>query len=345
MATRQQASRLGYSGSLLALENDPRFSSSGGGGLTPTAPAGPTYTAVKGDLVLANAATAAWTVTLPAALAKGDMVGVKKTDSSSNVVTVVGYGASPPSIDGDTTGATLNAPGVGAIFVFDGTNWQINSTAVTNAATSSSSSAGSSTYDALITPTYTSQYWYDRRSGVNPVSSVVQMSPNASTIYYASVYLHKAVTIDRVGLNIGNAPPALSTVRLGLYSATATGLPNALLYDWGGPLSLGTTANTVVYQNASGVLPKGFSYFALSFNSAITGMSMGGGSYYTVPGFATGIADANFTYANSSGPMGIVQITATGNATASALAATASGLTVTTAINPSSVPNVYFRVA
>ena len=63
------------------------------------------YTANRSELVLANAATAAFTVTLPTAPGGGAVVGVKKTDSSANAVTVVG--SSGVTIDGDATATLL----------------------------------------------------------------------------------------------------------------------------------------------------------------------------------------------------------------------------------------------
>jgi hypothetical protein len=80
------------------------------------------YTAASGEFVLANAAAGGFTVTLPASPATGRSVRVKKTDGTTNVVTVVGQGGT--TIDGDAN-ATLIAKGYGGEFVFDGTNWQI----------------------------------------------------------------------------------------------------------------------------------------------------------------------------------------------------------------------------
>lgn len=76
------------------------------------------YTAVARDLILASAATAAFTVTLPAVTA-GRWVTVKKTDSTANAVTV-----SPASgtIDGAST-HVIATQYASRDFVSDGTNW------------------------------------------------------------------------------------------------------------------------------------------------------------------------------------------------------------------------------
>lgn len=88
--------------------------------LTPVA-AVTTDTAALGAFVLADATSAAFTVTLPAATL-GKQVAVKKVDASANVVTVVAPGGK--TIDGDSD-ATIVSQNASAVFVYDGTNWQI----------------------------------------------------------------------------------------------------------------------------------------------------------------------------------------------------------------------------
>lgn len=79
------------------------------------------YTAVAGDFVLADATTAGFTVTLPANPTVGHLVTVKKKDATANVVTVV---ATSKTIDGDAN-ATIIAKDAGAVFEYDGSNWQV----------------------------------------------------------------------------------------------------------------------------------------------------------------------------------------------------------------------------
>lgn len=85
------------------------------------------YTAVASNFVLANATSAAFTVTLPSGPTAGTRVVVKKVDTTANSVTVVGSNAT--TIDGDPS-CVLAAPQVGAMFFFDGSNWQIQSVAL-----------------------------------------------------------------------------------------------------------------------------------------------------------------------------------------------------------------------
>ena len=77
-----------------------------------------TYTAASGDFVLANATSAAFTVTSPAATT-GGIVSVKKTDSSTNSVT---FSPASGTVDGASTFVLTNQYDAFR-FVSDGTNW------------------------------------------------------------------------------------------------------------------------------------------------------------------------------------------------------------------------------
>jgi hypothetical protein len=73
---------------------------------------------VDDDLIKANATDGAFTVTLPTAIGNGGkMIGVQKTDSSANVVTVA---ATAGSIYGN---AKLTAQYQVVFYTSDGTNW------------------------------------------------------------------------------------------------------------------------------------------------------------------------------------------------------------------------------
>ncbi|HSZ58685.1 MAG TPA: glycosyl hydrolase family 28-related protein [Tepidisphaeraceae bacterium] len=94
--------------------------------LSPVASKTANYTASAADeTILANASTAAFTVTLPAASGNtGREYAVKKTDSSANHVTVATAGG---NIDGAAT-YSLNAQYNVVEVVSDGSNWQIIAT-------------------------------------------------------------------------------------------------------------------------------------------------------------------------------------------------------------------------
>lgn len=82
------------------------------------------YTASHNDLVLVDASGAGVTITLPtvSALMKGMQVGIKKTDSSANVVTVATPGSE--TIDGANT-LSLTTQYESYILISDGSNWHI----------------------------------------------------------------------------------------------------------------------------------------------------------------------------------------------------------------------------
>lgn len=106
--------------------------------LTPTTQSA-NYTATGGQLVLANAANAAFTVTLPASPYAGATVSVKKTDVSTNAVIVAC--STSATIDGDST-AILLTQYAGGTFVYDGANWRITATTVFNTASTAVAAGG-----------------------------------------------------------------------------------------------------------------------------------------------------------------------------------------------------------
>ncbi len=79
-------------------------------------------TAIHGDVILANATTAAFPVTLPAPSWGLDPIVVKKTDVSVNAVTVTRSGTA--TIDGAIT-VVLSVQYAAVQLIPDGTNWRI----------------------------------------------------------------------------------------------------------------------------------------------------------------------------------------------------------------------------
>lgn len=149
------------------------------------------YTAAAGDYVLANATSAAFTVTLPASPTTGTVVGVKKTDSSANLVTVVGSGST--TIDGDAS-CTLNAFDAAGTFAFDGSNWQIQSTVALNAASAASSSS------ALTVVTKVANYTANAGEYVlaqNTITITLPSSPAVGTVVGVRKidYTNTAITV------------------------------------------------------------------------------------------------------------------------------------------------------
>lgn len=304
----------------------------GGGGLTPTAVKTAAYTAVSGDLVLVNATSGAITITLPTTSTAGTTAGAKKVDSSINAVNVVGGGST--TIDGDAS-CVLAALDAAATFVFDGSNWQIQATAIVNTGTDSLS--------GLFVPDYRVGYWYDRRSANNGNLAVGTIPPSTAgasglslnTVTYVAVYCHRSLPIDTVGvMTMATVPTAGSTVRLGLYANSVSATPGALLYDWG---TVSPTATATPYSlAAAGTIPRGWSWFAIALNGttpgALAGVSLNN-DYSAQLGFSS------FTYVNFVGASGVRGYYQTG----STLPATATPLAIA---NNAGVPmpNVWFRV-
>lgn len=84
-------------------------------------------TAAAGDFILADASSAAITVTLPASPPTNSSVAVKKIDSGMNLVVTKGAGSA--LIDGDSTMELTQAQS-GAILIYDGTNWRVEATVI-----------------------------------------------------------------------------------------------------------------------------------------------------------------------------------------------------------------------
>lgn len=274
------------------------------------------YSAAVNDLVLANATTAAFTVTLPTSPTSNAVIAVKKTDSSTNVVTIAPGGTA--TIDGDAT-CTLSAALAGVVLQYDGTNWRITSTALIGTAASSSTATAT---DFCPTVVPSSGQWYSRRDWFGPSTlTFTTVIPTVSTIYYVPLLVSQAVPISAVAMIQSNTQATSGAqCRVGLYTSTAAGAPGTLLYDWG-LLSFSTTIFSIPQTAATGTIPKGWSYLAFSFNSTNAGTVAANSVCSIPPGQLHGLTDTAFqTVSNfSNGPYGYY--TQPGNSTATALAA------------------------
>lgn len=90
--------------------------------LTPTATKTSAYTAVAGDLVICDTTSGGFTVTLPAA-APGVYVGVRKTDSGTNTVTINAAGTDTIGVVNTVTTVSLTLPGQVDVFVGMSSTW------------------------------------------------------------------------------------------------------------------------------------------------------------------------------------------------------------------------------
>lgn len=99
--------------------SNPTFQAPNGGYSTTTVTT--TYTASTFNVILANATSGAFTVTLPSAASSANLAYIiKKIDSTANVVTIMGNGAD--TIDGVNT-QPLNTQWQSYIMISNGTSW------------------------------------------------------------------------------------------------------------------------------------------------------------------------------------------------------------------------------
>lgn len=109
------------------------------------------------DVIIANATSGTFTLTLPAASNVGKVYEIKKTDSSFNSVIIDGSGSD--SIDG-TSNKTLNSKNEAIRIVSDGTSWSILNRYIPSSWTSYSPSVNG-------LGSYTSSNFRWRRNGAN----------------------------------------------------------------------------------------------------------------------------------------------------------------------------------
>jgi hypothetical protein len=167
----------------------------GGGQSLAVRSASSAITAAAGDFVLADAAGAAFTVTLPASPATNTSVAVKKVDTSLNLVTVVGDGSS--TIDGDAT-CTLTQALSGAVFVFDGANWRVEATVIFDPGAKNFTYRG--TWDNAVTYAVNDVVFYNRNAYVAILGGAGNTPvTDASNSTWGLLALHGYDVISAVG--------------------------------------------------------------------------------------------------------------------------------------------------
>lgn len=194
----------------------------GGGGILLNPPITKTsaYAAVKGDSVLADGTSAGFTVTAPTSPAAGDVFAVKRINSGSNVITVIATGK---TIDGDPN-ATLVVKNAGAVFKYDGSNWQIFANMTSTGSTGPAGPAGPAglTGGSGVQPLMaagTLGSWY-LASGV-PAGSLNNQTLTAGTLVLGTPFIApEDMTIDAVGCYVQTGA-AGANVRLGIYLTSA----------------------------------------------------------------------------------------------------------------------------
>ncbi len=225
------------------------------------------YTAVANDLVLANATSGAITVTMPNAPVLNTVVAVKKTDSSTNAVTIVpGTNA---NLNGDTS-ALLAVAGAAATFQYDGTNWQLISTGTINQANAAAGLPVGGSTDQVLKKNSSSNYdvswttasagggnfnqWLPGRTYFSP--SVLGSVGQLTTYQYpANTTLLWPIRVPNNCqlLNISIPVNASATLYLGMFADnpnTSSGGPSTRLFTtsgaMGGQSMFNTTPNLAI---------------------------------------------------------------------------------------------------
>lgn len=198
------------------------------------------YTAKANDFVNASALSAALTVTLPTAPPINTVVAAKKTDVSTNMVAVVPAGVA--TINGDTA-MGLAVQGAAAVLQFDGTNWQVLSTASVNSSTPVGLPTGGSTGQTLVkasgsnydaswqTPATPSQQsgmlmpWTSGRLMTQPFMGAPTMSTtttySANVVYAVPVRIPNPCSITTISVLKGTWSQAY-LLNLGIYTDNPT---------------------------------------------------------------------------------------------------------------------------
>ena len=224
------------------------------------------YTAMVNDLVRVNSAAGAFTVTLPAAPAGGDKVGIFDITNSclTNAVLIAASGGK--TVENDTDGLSVNVNGAFVQLLFTGTNWKVLETPLigmfqdtlvsgTNIKTVNGTpilGSGNVAVAGLTANTFTAaQEW---ATGTNIASAA---TINLDTLTGNRVHITGITTITAVTLTRGPRTVIFDGVLTLAHNATTNNLPGAAnittavgdraIYE-----SDGTTVYCVSYIRASG---------------------------------------------------------------------------------------------
>lgn len=210
-------------------------------GLTPVVKSA-AYTAVSGDLVLAGASAGSYAVTLPSSPTLATLVGVTKTDFTSNIVVV----QSSAGIDiSGTTNYYLTGLGQYAEFVWDGSLW--HSVRDAEAARMPAS------------PPVLKNFWYNNMNNALGTSTT---GTGSNVVIYQPYFMPRTATVGSMGVTIGST--SSSTMRLGAFNMDpVTGSPTSIIGDFGTVSGSGAAGTSVTTTGTSAVFPSGWIWLAL----------------------------------------------------------------------------------
>ena len=221
-------------------------------------------------VVLADATTAAFTITLPTAASSTPrtIFYIKKIDATlANLVTIDGNGSE--TIDGMLS-ITLAQRGEAVFLQSDGTNWRI---------------IGRRDYDlsAYKTRGSTLDQWY---SSPNTGTALTTGAPAANRLIAIPLVVSKVMTIDQMAINVTTLG-ASSTPRIGIYADNGNNYPGVLIAD-AGTQSGGSTGVKTYTTNLPITLDPGLYWLAYVTNAtAPTIRSFAVASMHPILGYAS----------------------------------------------------------
>ncbi len=178
-------------------------------------------------VVLADATSAAFTITLPTAASSTPytIFFIKKIDTAlANLVTIDGNGSE--TIDGMLS-ITLSQRGESVFLQSDGTNWRI---------------LERRDYDlsAYKSKGSTLNQWY---SSPNTGTALTTGAPTVNRLRAIPFVVSKVMTVDQMAVNVTTAGTA-SNVRVGIYADNGNNYPGALVVDAGTAVTTSTGVKT-----------------------------------------------------------------------------------------------------
>lgn len=227
---------------------------------------------ISEHVVLADASTAAFTITLPTAVGTTPFLRfyIKKIDSAlANLVTIDANASE--TIDGSLT-ITLSQRNESVLLQSDGSNWRIVSREMRYQIESYRSKG--STLDQ----------WY---SAPNTGASLTTGAPTANILRVIPFIVAKTTTIDQMAINVTTA--VAGHARVGIYADNGNNYPGALVVEATSvtQIDTGTIGVKIATNGLPVTLQPGLYWLAIVGNAAPTIRSFGVGSMLPVLGYAS----------------------------------------------------------
>ena len=145
---------------------------------------------------------------------------------------------------------------------------------ITNSGTSTSANIGvdlsniALKYASSWQTKYRSTYWYDAKNGATLTTGSFNQQ---NRLFAYPVFIQESITLDRIATECVTTAVASTTVRMGIYSADADGLPSTLVLD-AGTVSTATTGLKAI--TISQTLSAGLYFFAYVWQGGASSPTM-----------------------------------------------------------------------